>query len=191
VEAGGGIYVSVAFPHHIPPLLQYLQELALAEALDKEDYVQAASLKTEITALKAGSSSTIFPKAERLQSEEASALTAAVEALSMDELIALGAEEVAKTEEDKRNKSAKESEDIVVKDAFGNDLTSMLSDKKFSEVGLSEDMIKLVYDHGWSVPSKIQMQSLPIILSHQNGTPFLVFIAHVVAFMGGGGGCGP
>jgi hypothetical protein len=36
------------------------KELALAEAVKKEDYVTAASLKDEIAVLKAGGSSTVF-----------------------------------------------------------------------------------------------------------------------------------
>ncbi len=84
----------------------------------------------------------------------------------MEDLIKLGEEENVKMQQVKGEKD--DTSDVRVKDADGNDLTEMLSDKKFDEIGLSEDMIKLIYNHGWDKPSKIQMQSLPIILSHTN-----------------------
>ncbi len=96
----------------------------------------------------------------------AGALTDGIEGLSIDDLIKLGEEEGAKMQQ---VKVEKDDTDVRVQDADGNDLTDMLSDKKFDEIGLSEDMIKLIYNHGWDNPSKIQMQSLPIILSHTNG----------------------
>ncbi len=96
----------------------------------------------------------------------AAALTDGIEGLSMDDLIKLGEEEGVKMQQ---KKAEKDDTDVRVKDADGNDLTEMLSDKKFDELGLSEDMIRLVFKHGWDVPSKIQMQSLPIILGHTTG----------------------
>ncbi len=89
----------------------------------------------------------------------------------MDDLIKLGEEEGVKMQQ---GKAEKDDIDVRVKDADGNDLTEMLSDKKFDELGLSEDMIRLIYNHGWDVPSKIQMQSLPIILGHTTGICLII-----------------
>ncbi len=96
----------------------------------------------------------------------AAAVTDGIENLSIDDLIKLGEEEDVKIQQ---GKAEKDDTDVRVKDADGNDLTEMLSEKKFDELGLSEDTIRLISNHGWDVPSKIQMQSLPIILGHTTG----------------------
>jgi hypothetical protein len=61
------------------------------------------------------------------------------------------------------------TDESVVEDAYANEDCRRKLSKNFDDIGLSEDVLYLVYRHGWEYASKIQMQSLQIILAHQSG----------------------
>ena len=61
------------------------------------------------------------------------------------------------------------TDESVVEDAYANEDCRRTLSRNFDDIGLSEDVLYLVYRYGWEYASKIQMQSLQIILAHQRG----------------------
>jgi hypothetical protein len=68
------------------------------------------------------------------------------------------------------------TDESVVKDAYANEDCRRTLSRHFDDIGLNEDVLCLVYRHGWEYATKIQMQSLQIILAYQSGiVPSLLF----------------